>query len=108
MSALLTTASTLMCPHGGTVTIASSNTRAQAQAALARSSDTFTIAGCAFNLGGSPHPCVRVQWMVPVQRVKALGDLALNTSSVGLCLAADSAPQGSVLVLNTQPRTSGL
>lgn len=108
MSALLTTASVLMCPHGGTVSIVSSNTRALAQAALVRPSDTFTIAGCAFSTPAGPHPCVRVQWMVSALRVKAGGDFALNTSSVGMCLAADSAPQGTVLIQTTQPKVSGV
>ncbi len=62
MSNLLTTASVLMCPHGGSVTATSSNTRAEAGDYLVRMSDTFTIAGCAFALpSGTPHPCVRIQ-----------------------------------------------
>ncbi|HZM49630.1 MAG TPA: hypothetical protein VFE68_04030 [Vicinamibacteria bacterium] len=107
MTQLLTTASVLLCPHGGMVSVISANARSTAQAALARSSDTFTIAGCPFNIAGGPHPCVRVQWMVSATRVKAVGDLALNTNSVGLCLAADGAPQGAVMIQATQPRGSG-
>jgi hypothetical protein len=105
---LLTSASTLMCPHGGSVSITTSNSRAKAGAPLVRAGDTYTVAGCPFTLpGGAPHPCVRVQWIQPTTRDKAGGDAALNEQSVGLCLAADQAPQGTVQVVATQPRVAG-
>src|SRR5215212_973427 len=107
MSALLTTSSVLMCPHGGTVTATSSNTRAKAGDFLVRMSDTFTIAGCSFSTPGGPHPCVRVQWVKATMRCKAIGDLVLSQDSVGLCLAADQALQGTVLIQSTQMRASG-
>lgn len=108
MASFLTTASTLMCPHGGSVSAVSSNTSANAaSSAIVRSGDTFTIAGCAFFIGPSPHPCVKVQWIVPAARVKVAGDSALTESSVGLCLAADQAPQGPVQVVTTQSQAGG-
>jgi hypothetical protein len=36
------------------------------------------------------------------------GAQPLTTDSAGLCLAADSAPQGSVLIQTTQAQVSGL
>lgn len=110
MGDFLTTASSLMCPHGGTVSVTSSNTKARADGAfVARPGDTFTIAGCPFTLpSGTAHPCVRVQWTVAALRNKAASDAALTRDSVGLCLAADSAPQGTVLVQQTQARVRGL
>jgi hypothetical protein len=69
--------------------------------------DQYLIAGCVFNVSGAPHPCVRVQWLVPAVRVTAsLMPLILQTS-VGLCLAADQAPQGPPVVSSTQPRVLG-
>jgi hypothetical protein len=106
MPALLTTASTLMCPHGGTVTGSPGATHAAADAVVLRASDTFTIAGCPFNVAGAPSPCVSVLWVVPATRVKHGGDFVLNQSSVGLCLGA--APQGTVIVASTQSSASGL
>lgn len=109
MGKLLNPSSTMMCPHGGTVTASSSNTRAKVDgASILRSSDTFTIAGCPLNIGGSPHPCTTVQWVKTSARTKAVGDFALADDSVGLCLAADQAPQGTVLIQATQPRGSAL
>lgn len=111
MAALLTTASSLQCPHGGTVTIASANTAVQAGAALALATDTFTIAGCPFQIpvgaGTVPHPCVKVQWTKPNLRTTVNGTPTLAEDSVGLCLAADQAPQGPVSVVQTQPQASG-
>jgi hypothetical protein len=106
MPALLTTASTLMCPHGGTVTGTPGATRAQADGPLLRASDSFSIAGCTFNVSGVAQPCTTVQWVVTAQRVKHGGDLVLNEASVGLCLGP--APQGTVIVSATQAKVAGL
>jgi len=108
MGNLLTTASSLLCPHGGTVSAVSANTRAKAGDFVLRSSDTFTIAGCPFTLPSGPHPCMTVQWIVAALRTKVLGDPVLTSDSVGLCNAADQAPQGTVLINSTQTKASGL
>jgi hypothetical protein len=108
MPALLTTASTLMCPHGGTVTGIPSQTRATAGAPILLGTDTFLVAGCPFNIASAPSPCLTVQWIVTATRVQAGGGFVLNEASVGLCLAATQAPQGSVLIVQTQPRGEGL
>jgi hypothetical protein len=104
----LTTASVLMCPHGGTVTITSANARAKAGGApMATAADTFVVAGCPFTLPGpTPSPCVLVQWIVPAARLKVSGPPALDASSVGLCIAATGAPQGAVVVQSTQSSVS--
>jgi hypothetical protein len=108
MASLLTTSSVLMCPHGGRVTATTSNSGAKAGDFLVRKSDTFTITGCPFTLpNGSAHPCVRVEWVKATLRCKAAGDYLLNQDSVGLCLAADQAPQGTVLIQSTQTRAAG-
>jgi hypothetical protein len=108
MPALLTVASTMMCPHGGTVTAIPGQTSVTAGAPVLRGSDTFLIAGCPFFIGPDYSPCLTVQWVETATRVKAGGDFVLNEASVGLCLAATQAPQGTALILQTQPRSSGL
>jgi hypothetical protein len=108
MPGLLNTSSVMMCPHGGMVQAVTSNTKAKAAGDfLVRSSDTFTIVGCPFILGLVPHPCVQVQWVLTALQSKAVGDFTLTESSVGLCLAADQAPQGTVLIQFTQPGVAG-
>jgi hypothetical protein len=108
MPALLTAASTLMCPHGGTVIATPSSTRAAAGSPILRGSDTFTIAGCTFQVSGAPNPCVSVSWVQTASRVQHAGDFVLNEASVGLCLAGDQAPQGTVLIAATQAAVGGL
>lgn len=108
MPALLTGSSTLMCPHGGTVMALPGQTRALATSPLLRASDTFTVAGCPFSVGGVLSPCVSVQWVQAAARVRAGGAFVLNEASVGLCLAATQAPQGTVLVLSTQAMAEAL
>jgi hypothetical protein len=97
-----------MCPHGGQVSTASSNTRVKiGDQLVATSADTCTIAGCAFNVSGSPHPCVKVQWLVPAVRVKINHQAAILQTSPALCLAADQAPQGPPQVTVAQKRVKG-
>lgn len=102
----LTTASTLLCPHGGSVSIVSTNSRTSAGAPMVRSTDTFLVSGCTFNVSGAPSPCVTVQWVVADTRVQVLGGATLSTGSVGLCKSAAGAPQGPVSIVSTQPHAS--
>ena len=107
MPALLTAASTMMCPHGGTVQAIPGQTNAAAGAPILRGSDTFIVAGCPFVIGPAPSPCVTVQWVVTATQVQAGSDFVLTEASVGLCLAATQAPQGAVLIVQTQAGASG-
>lgn len=109
---LLTTAASLMCPHGGTVSIVSASSPVQAGGApLALVSDSFSISGCPFQItvgtGSVPHPCVRVQWVRSNLLTTVNGTATLAQDSLGLCLAADQLPQGPVSVLSTQTMASG-
>jgi hypothetical protein len=108
MPALLSTASTLMCPHGGTVQIVSSNTRTQVGGAFAAlATDTFIIAGCPFVIGVVPSPCIQVMWVQPAARSQVMGSQTLTEASVGLCVAATGAVQGPVSVVVAQPQVNG-
>jgi hypothetical protein len=109
MGAFLTTASVMMCPHGGTVTVTSSNTQVSAGGSpIVRATDTFLITGCPFTLPiPQPSPCVTVQWIVSCTESTVAGDPPLNTNSMGLCLAATQAPQGAVLINTTQQQATG-
>jgi hypothetical protein len=100
----LTIASTMMCPHGGTVTGIPASPRVSAGAAVLRSTDTFVVAGCPFVISQVPSPCVTVRWVVPDTRVTVAGGPTLSQGSTGLCMSPASAPQGSVQILATQPR----
>jgi hypothetical protein len=108
MAGLLNTSSTLMCPHGGTVSIVTSNSKVKGGGDfLALSSDTFQIAGCAFTLGTTPHPCVQVQWVQAATMSQVQGNPTLTEESVGLCVAADQTVQGPVQIASTQAQVAG-
>ena len=97
-----------MCSHGGQVQTISTNTRVLVGGmAVATMSDQFVVAGCAFNVGGVAHPCVKIQWLTPATRVLVNGQPAILQTSTGLGLAADQAPQGPPAVVSTQPRVVG-
>jgi hypothetical protein len=96
---------TLMCPHGGQITVVPTNVRVTAGGQpLAVLADTFLVAGCPFAVSGVPQPCIRVQWLVPAMRLTIGGQPAILQSSTGLCLGPTQAPQGPPNVIVTQPR----
>ena len=108
MGDYLTASSILMCAHGGMVSpIPANSTITLGGEPILLASDAFPIAGCAFS-PGAPHPCVQVQWIVTAERGVATGAAALTTDSVGLCVAADGAVQGPVMIQATQTEVSGL
>jgi hypothetical protein len=99
----------MMCPHGGTVQAISANTRTRVGGAYAlRGSDTFLIACCPFSTPAGPHPCMQVQWVAMAARSRAMGDFTLTQESVGLCLALDMTPQGTVLIIAAEPAVEGI
>lgn len=105
----LTTTSVLSCPHGGTVTMSTTNSRVRADGnPVVRSTDTATIAGCPYTQDGvTPHPCVRVQWDVHCEHHTSQGDPSLTLDSVGFCLSVDGGTQGTVVISSTQSRGAG-
>ena len=107
MGALLTSGSTLSCPHGGTVVAVPSGSRVRvAGNPIVVATDTFTVAGCPF-APTAPHPCVRVQWQLTDLRSTVGGAATLAADSIGFCVAADGAVQGTVLVQATQAKVQG-
>ncbi len=103
MGNFLTTASILMCPHGGMVSAVSSNTKALAGGApILRASDVFTVSGCA----ATPNPCVLVQWIPPARKAGVGGDGALTDGDTGMCMSG-MGPQGNVVVSSTQSKLGG-
>ncbi len=105
---VLTTASTIMCPHGGQVQLLTTNTRATASGAPALlQTDRHTVVGCPFTLpGGKYSPCVRAEWQSPATRATVNGTAVLLHTSVGLCYSPENAVQGTAIIVNTQLRAS--
>jgi hypothetical protein len=109
MGELLSASATLMCPHGGTVTAVPSSTSVTLGGdPIVLATDTFTVAGCAFTLPPAvPSPCMLVQWQSPALKCTSDGTPLLTTDSVGMCMAATGAVQGTVLIQSTQTKASG-
>ena len=101
----LTVNSILLCPHGGSVQISTSNTKVKLNGAyIALATDQFSISGCPFQIpigvGTKPSPCLTVQWVVVDLKNKVVGSQILNEESVGLCLSPEQAPQGTVNIVS--------
>ncbi|HEY8843204.1 MAG TPA: hypothetical protein VIM23_04805 [Gaiellaceae bacterium] len=108
MAFLLDAATQITCPHGGQGVATPSNQRVTLGGSPALVvSDQVTIAGCSFNVSGSPSPCVRVQWLAPANRVRVGGTAALLSSSVALCVNAAGAPQGPATLSGFQTKVQG-
>jgi hypothetical protein len=92
----LTTSATVLCPHGGQVTLTTSNTVFKVEdTPVVLITDVGTIAGCAFTLPGpKPSPCVTLRWLTGSTIGQVNGVPAVLHNSSGLCLSAENAPQG--------------
>ncbi len=99
-----------ICPHGGQVTVISTNARVLVSGMpVATMADSCMVAGCAFTVPpGKPQPCLRVQWLVPATRILVNGQPVLLQTSTGLCLSPEQIPQGPPTVITTQPRVVGM
>ena len=109
MPGFLTAAASMTCPHGGTVIATPSGANALAGGSpVLTAADTFTIAGCPFNVAAVPQPCVSVNWIQPAARSTRSGAATLTQASVGLCVGPTQSPQGPVVIASTQQQVSGL
>jgi hypothetical protein len=91
---LLHVGATVLCAHGGSATPTVPNPRvlvsSQPTATMAA---PYTIAGCPFNVSGSPVPCVVGTWVVAALRVTSGGQPLVLMDSQAVC-----APNGTPLV----------
>lgn len=104
---VLTTASTIMCTHGGQATLFTLNSKVFAQGAPALlETDVHPVAGCPFTVGPKYSPCVRIEWSAGSTQVAVNGTPVLTQSSIGKCFGAEGAIQGVATIVNTQPKVS--
>lgn len=109
MIPLLTTTSTVMCPHFGMAILTTSNTQALvAGAPVLVQTDVHVVTGCPFAPGGVPSPCLTIRWVTGATQAKVNNIPALLQTSVGLCLNPAQVPQGPAVVLQTQTQALGI
>jgi hypothetical protein len=88
---------TVLCSHGGQAQPTAPNPRVMvSNQAVATITAPYSIAGCPFNVSGSPVPCVTGQWTSGSTRVLASGQPLVLLSSTSVC-----APNGTPMVIST-------
>jgi hypothetical protein len=110
MIPILTTTSTVMCPHGGSAQLITSNTEMVLDGAPALLlSDVHPVVGCPFTTPAAvPSPCITIEWLVGATQTKVHNVPVLLQSSVGLCYNAAHVPQGPPMVVQVQQRALGI
>jgi hypothetical protein len=113
MGFLVHIGSKINCFHDpGSVTPVTKNNRVFVSGQrVVTKADRFPVVGCPFHLPTTPptyHPCDIIKWKVPASRVFVDGNPVILQDSIGICLAADKAPQGAPKVLKTQMRVHGI
>lgn len=96
---------TIQCSHGGQAQATAPNPRVKVGGQMVvTQSAPHTVAGCPFNVSGSPVPCVTAQWVTAALRVKAGNMPVLLQDSQAIC-----APNGTpLLTVVTQTRVRGM
>jgi hypothetical protein len=84
--ALLHVGATVLCAHGGTAFPTASNPRVivSGQPTVVQST-TYSIAGCPFDVSGSPVPCISAEWVVAATRVFSNGQPLVLMNSQAVC-----------------------
>jgi hypothetical protein len=109
MIPILTTTSTVMCPHGGQAVLITSNIDALIDGAPALlETDIHPVVGCPFAPGGVYTPCVTIRWATAATQTKVHEVPVLLQTSVGICQNAVQAPQGVAVIVQTQQRALGI
>jgi hypothetical protein len=108
MIPILTIASTVMCPHGGMAQLVTTNTEAIIEGAPALLlTDVHPIVGCPFT-PVAYSPCVVIRWITAATQTSVHNVPVLLQTSVGLCLNAAQAPQGTAIVVQVQQQAKGI
>ncbi len=108
MIPILTTTSTVMCPHGGTAQLITSNTEVVFDGAPALlQTDVHPVVGCPFAPVVAPLPCLTIRWVSGAVQMKIHDVPVLLQTSVGMCLNAAQAPQGPAVVVQVHNRALG-
>jgi hypothetical protein len=108
MIPILTTASTVMCPHGGMAQLVTTNIEAIVDGApVLLQTDVHPVVGCPFT-PVAYSPCVTVRWVTAATKTSVRQVPVLLQTSVGLCLNAAQAPQRTAIDVQVHHKSKGL
>lgn len=107
---LLHVGSTIICPHGGQVSMITNNTQVLTSGQpVVIQSDIFDITGCSFTVPPTkPQPCVTVKWLLASKRVLINGQPVIEQDSTALCQSSEQIAQGPPIVVTTQMSVRGV
>lgn len=102
---LLHAGATVLCAHGGQAMPTAPNPRVTVSGQpVVMQPAPYTVAGCPFNLGSAPSPCITAQWITASTRVLSNGQPLLLLDSQAVC-----SPNGTPLIIAaTQTRVTGV
>ena len=102
---LLHLGATVQCAHAGQALPTVTNPRVTVSGQpIVNQPSPYTVAGCPFNVSGSPVPCVTAQWITGATRVFSNGMPVLLFDSQAICT-----PNGTpLLIIATQTRVTGM
>lgn len=102
---LLHVGAAITCSHGGQAQPTAPNPRVLVNnQPIVTMAGPYAIAGCPFNISGSPSPCVTAQWVSAATRIMSNGMPVLLLDSQATCM-----PNGTPLIITTtQPRVTGI
>ena len=99
----------ISCPHGGTASLQSMQTRVAASGQIvADLSGQWVITGCSFTVGGRPQPCVTVHWTTAATQVSVLGHNVVTQGSTGVCLSIEGTAHGALIIAGVQQRVTAV
>lgn len=99
---VLTTTSSVQCPHGGRAILTTANTTSSAGTAMLLETDVHSIVGCSFFQGTNYSPCLTIAWSAGAGAVTVGGTSVLVKSSIGQCKNASGVVQGVAIIASTQ------
>jgi len=96
---------TVTCAHGGQAQPTSPNPKVTVSGmAIVMQPSHHTVAGCPFNVSGSPSPCVTANWTTAATKVTSNGMPVLLLDSQSTCV-----PNGTPLIISsTQMKVSAI
>jgi len=102
---LLHLGATVQCAHAGQAQPTATNPRVTVSGQpIVTQPVPYTVAGCPFNVSGSPVPCVTAQWVTGATRILSNGMPVLLFDSQSVC-----APNGTpLMIIATQTRVTGI